>query len=93
MSQNQGNQKGGSLKDLWIGIGITLGIYLIGLLVLLIGSPFFLGYVGLAAIALLVIPIVCFTKGKKRMGQGALIGIGLNILLFSACFGILISNI
>lgn len=94
MNQNQGNNsKDGSLKDLWIGICITIGIYLLGLLILLIFSPMFFAYLCIAAIALIVIPIICFTKGRKRMGQGALIGLGVNILLFTACFGILISGL
>ncbi|MGG3466719.1 hypothetical protein ABES02_04095 [Neobacillus pocheonensis] len=90
MSQNK---KDGSLKDLWIGIGISLGIYLMGVILLLLNSSIIIVYMLIAAIALIVLPIYCFAKGKKRMGQGALIGIGLNILLFSACFGIIISGL
>lgn len=90
MSQNQ---KDGSLKDLWIGMGITLGIYLFGFVILLLFPPLFFGYLILAAIALIVIPIVFFTKGKKRLGQGALIGLGLNILLFTACFGMIMYSL
>lgn len=90
MSQNQND---GSLKDLWVGIGISLGIYLIGIILLLLNASIIIVYMMIAVIALIVLPIYCFAKGKKRMGQGALIGIGLNILLFSACFGIIISGL
>jgi hypothetical protein len=76
-----------------LGIGIALGIYLIGLILLIASSALILPYMLLAGFALIVIPIVAFSMGKKRLGQGALIGIGLNILLFSACAGILISNL
>ncbi|PLS04735.1 hypothetical protein [Neobacillus cucumis] len=93
MNSNQGDKPKGSLKELWVGIGITVGIYLLGLLILLVFSGLFFPYVILAVIALIFIPIVCFTKGKTRMGQGALIGLALNILLFSACFGVMISNL
>ncbi|MBS4211797.1 MULTISPECIES: hypothetical protein [Neobacillus] len=94
MVQNQGNtSKDGSLKDLWLGIGITIGIYLMGLLILFVFSPMFFAYLCIAAVALILIPIICFSKGRKRMGQGALIGLGINILLFTACFGILISGL
>ncbi|PFO05835.1 hypothetical protein COJ85_09150 [Bacillus sp. AFS076308] len=93
MNPNQGNKPKGALKELWVGIGITVGIYLLGLLILLVFSGLFFPYLLLAAIALIVIPIVCFAKGKTRMGQGALIGLALNILLFSACFGIMITNL
>ena len=87
------NQNDGSLKQLWLGIGIALGIYVIGLLLLIASSSLILPYMLIAGIALIVIPIVSFSKGKKRLGQGALIGLGLNILLFSACAGILITNL
>lgn len=93
LNPNKGNKDDGSLKDLWLGIGITIGIYLLGLLILFMFSPLFFAYLCLAVIGLIIIPIVSFTKGKKRLGQGALIGLGLNILLFTACFGILLSNL
>jgi len=93
LNSNQGNKSKGTLKDLWIGIGITVGIYLLGILILLVFSGLLFPYLLLAGIALIVIPIVCFTKGKTRMGQGALIGLALNILLFSACFGIMINGL
>lgn len=91
MDQNQGNN--GNLKDLWLGIGISIGIYLFGLLILLVLSEAFFVYLCIAAVGLLLLPIVSFTKGKKRLGQGALIGLGLNVLLFTACFGIIISGL
>ncbi|MEH7107024.1 hypothetical protein [Bacillus sp. JJ1764] len=90
MSKNHGNKE--SLKDLWLGIGISLGIYLLGVLTLFIGGAFFFPYLCIAAMALIIIPIVSFVKGRTRLGQGALIGLGLNILLFTACFGIIISG-
>ncbi|WP_251549198.1 hypothetical protein [Neobacillus muris] len=83
----------GSLKDLWIGIGITIGIYLAGLVILLAAAYLFFIYLIVAVLALLIIPAVSFAKGKKRLAQGALIGLGLNILLFTACFGIIISGL
>ncbi|MDR4946432.1 hypothetical protein [Neobacillus cucumis] len=90
MSQGQND---GSLKQLWLGIGIALGIYLLGIILLVASSSLILPYMLLAGVALIVFPIVAFSMGKKRLGQGALIGLGLNILLFSACAGILISNL
>jgi putative flippase GtrA len=93
MTHNQKTQKDGSLKDLWLGIGLSLGIYLLGLFILLVVSPIFMAYVCIAVVAIIVIPIVSFVKGRKRLGQGALIGLGLNILLFTACFGIILYNL
>lgn len=94
MNQNQGNNsKDGSLKDLWIGIGITIGIYLLGLLILFVFSDLFFAYLCVAVVALIMIPVLSFGSGRKRLGQGALIGLGINILLFTACFGIVISDL
>jgi Ca2+-dependent lipid-binding protein len=94
VDQNQSNNgKSEKLKELWLGIGISLAIYLLGLLILFVYSAFLLPYMGIAVIALIFIPIVCFSLGKKRMGQGALIGLGLNILLFTACSGIILYNL
>lgn len=90
MDQNHGKKgKDGSLKDLWLGIGISIGIYLVGLLMLFVNSFFLVPYLPIAALALIVIPLIAFLRGRKRLSQGALIGLGLNILLFSACFGII----
>lgn len=91
--QNQGKKPDGSLKDFWLGIGITLGIYFLGLIIMFVFSAILLPYLCIAVIALIVIPIIGFSKGRKRLGQGALIGLGLNILLFSACFGIIITGL
>jgi hypothetical protein len=94
LDQNQdGNEKNGSLKDLWRGIGIAIGIYLLGLLIMFTMPPFILVYILLSPIALIVITIISFTKGKKQLGQGLLIGIGIDILLFAACFGIFFSHL
>ncbi|MFJ5713223.1 hypothetical protein [Neobacillus sp. NPDC093127] len=92
MSPNQGNKKDGSLKDFWIGMGISLGIYLLGLFVLFMFASIFFAYLCIAIIGLVLFPIISFAMKRNRLGQGALIGLGLNILLFTACFGILISN-
>ncbi|MFF2449704.1 hypothetical protein ACFVSW_21915 [Neobacillus sp. NPDC058068] len=91
MDQNKG--KDGSLKDLWLGIGISLGIYLLGILILFMFASIFFAYLCIAIIGLILIPIISFAKKRNRLGQGALIGLGLNILLFTACFGILITNL
>lgn len=91
MDQDQG--KNGNLKDLWLGIGIAMGIYVLGLLILLVLSEAFFVYLCIAAVALLLLPIISFSNGKKRLGQGALIGLGLNVLLFTACFGIIITSL
>ncbi|MDQ0198651.1 hypothetical protein [Neobacillus ginsengisoli] len=94
MDQHQGGkEKSGSLKDLWLGIGIAVGIYLLGLLIMFTMPPFILVYILLSPIALIVITIISFKKGKKQLGQGLLIGIGIDILLFAACFGIFFSNL
>ncbi|MDR6997854.1 hypothetical protein [Neobacillus niacini] len=94
MDQNQdGKGSNGSLTDLWKGIGISVGIYLLGLLIMFIIPMVTLFYIVAAPIALIVLTVISFSKGKKQLGQGLLIGIGLNILLFAACFGIIISNL
>lgn len=90
---DQDQRKNGNLKDLWLGIGITMGIYVLGLLILLVLSEAFFVYLCIAAVALLLLPIISFSNGKKRLGQGALIGLGLNVLLFTACFGIIITSL
>jgi hypothetical protein len=92
LNQNQGNKKDGSLKDFWNGIGISLGIYLLGLFILLMFASIFFAYLCIAIIGLVLIPIISFATKRNRLGQGALIGLGLNILLFTACFGIIITN-
>ncbi|ETI68800.1 hypothetical protein [Neobacillus vireti] len=92
MSQNPGNKKDGSLKDFWLGLGISLGIYLLGILILFMNASIFFGYLCIAIIGLILFPIISFATKRNRLGQGALIGLGLNVLLFTACFGILITN-
>jgi len=86
MKQNQ-NGSEGSLRDLWLGIIISIMFYLIGgtILAFIIGpsSPILILIAHIATI------IICFKKGKKRLGQGLLIGMGLVILLTAACFGLL----
>lgn len=93
MEQNHRNKKEGSLKDLWLGIGISLGIYLLGLLILVMFTSIFFAYLCIAIIGLVLFPIICFTTKRNMLGQGGLIGLGLNILLFTACFGIIITNL
>ncbi|TDK64779.1 hypothetical protein E2K98_00605 [Bacillus salipaludis] len=94
MDQNQDGKGGnGSLKDLWRGIGISVGIYLLGLLIMFAVPMITIFYIFAAPIALIILTVVSFSKGKKQLGQGLLIGIGLNILLFAACFGIIIFNL
>lgn len=53
-----------------------------------------IGFIGifLAGVAHIVIIVVSFTKGKKRLGQGLLIGLGLVLLLVAACFGLVFSS-
>ncbi|WHY88139.1 hypothetical protein QNH39_09960 [Neobacillus novalis] len=92
MNQNQWNKKHGSLKDLWLGIGISLGFYLLGIFILFMFASIFFAYLCIAIIGLVLFPIISFATKRNRLGQGALIGLGLNILLFTACFGILITN-
>lgn len=87
------NQPSDKTRDLWIGIGISIGIYLLGLLILFVYGSMFFPYLLIAVIAHLVLPIVSFAKGKTRFGQGVLIGVGLNVLLFSACFGLIFMNL
>jgi hypothetical protein len=89
MDQN----KGGSLKELWQGIGIAAGIYLLGLLMMFAAPNMLIIYILIAPIVLIVATVISFSKGKKRMGQGLLIGIALDILLFAACFGIMINSL
>ena len=94
MDQSQDGKGGnGSLKDLWKGIGISVGIYLLGLLIMFAFPMLTIFYIFVSLIALIILTVVSFSKGKKQLGQGLLIGIGLNILLFAACFGIIIFNL
>jgi hypothetical protein len=89
MDQNQS----GSLKELWKGIGIAVGIYLAGLLLMITVPNMLLVYLFAAPIVLIVITVISFSKGKKRLGQGLLIGMGLDILLFAACFGFILTGL
>lgn len=84
-----GNKKD-SLKDVWIGIGISVGIYLASMvsLVLYLGP-----YAILAGVVVqIILIIISFKKGNKRLGQGFLIGLGFTILLTAACFGLIFPN-
>lgn len=88
MVQIQGNnQNDGSLKDLWIGIAISFGLYALALILMM-----FMGLTSffLAVLVHIILTIVSFVKEKKRLGQGLLIGLGIVFLLVAACFGILI---
>jgi hypothetical protein len=87
------HNKRGSLKGLWQGIGIAVGIYLLGLLMMFAVPNMLLIYILIAPIILIIATVISFSKGKKSMGQGLLIGIGLDILLFAACFGIMINSL
>lgn len=84
------NQKD-SLKDVWIGIGISIGIYFASLVLLAV----YLGpYAIIAGVAVhIILTIINFKKGNKRLVQGLLIGLGLIILLTAACFGLIFSNL
>ena len=84
---------GGSLKELWQGIGIAVGIYILGLLMMFAAPNMLIIYILIAPIILIIATVISFKNGKKRMGQGFLIGMGLNILLFAACFGIMINSL
>ena len=86
MVQNQSND--GSLKDLWLGIGISIGIYALTFFLLIGLMGIFSIFLGIIAIIVLI--VISFLKGKKRLGQGLLIGFAIVFLLTAACFGILI---
>lgn len=86
-------KQSGSLKELWQGIGISVGIYLLGLLMMVTAANMLIIYLGVAPIVLIVVTVISFSKGKKRLGQGLLIGMGLDILLFAACFGYFMTNL
>lgn len=76
-----------SLKDLWVGIATAIGIYVVfGILFMMI-----IGIMSLVvAFAVdLVFIIVSFIKGRKQLGQGLLIGLGIVILLLAACYGMI----
>lgn len=89
MVQNQGND--GSLKDLWLGIGISIGIYTLTFFILIGIMGIFSIFIGIIAIIFLI--VISFLKGKKRMGHGLLIGFAIVFLLTAACFGILIVSL
>jgi hypothetical protein len=82
-----------SLKEVWKGIGIAVGIYLLGLLSMLVFPSILIIYLLVAPIVLIIFTIVSFSEKKTRLGQGLLIGIGLDILLFAACFGIFMGQL
>lgn len=94
MDQNQGgNRKDGSLKDLWLGIALTFAIYLIGVLLLPnVIQNFFISLVSAVVIHIVII-VFSFVKGRKRFGQGLLIGLGIALLLVAACFGIVFTSL
>lgn len=84
MDPNQ-NGSDGSLRDLWLGIAASIGAYI---LTIFMGPVVFVTF-----IVHIIAIIVSFNKGRKRLGQGLLIGFGLVILLTAACFGILITGL
>jgi hypothetical protein len=87
-----GNKPDGSLKDLWLGIALTFGIYLIGATLLpTIFGNFLIGLI-VAVIVHIGVIVLSFVKGRKRLGQGLLIGLGIALLLVAACFGILFTS-
>lgn len=86
-------KQNGPMKELWQGIGIAVGIYLLGLLMMFTTANMLIIYLGVAPIVLIVLTVISFSKGKKQLGQGLLIGMGLDILLFAACFGIFMTNL
>lgn len=86
-------KQNGPMKELWQGIGIAVGIYLLGLLMMFTAANMLIIYLGVAPIVLIVLTVISFSKGKKQLGQGLLIGMGLDILLFAACFGIFMTNL
>ncbi|WP_075981623.1 hypothetical protein [Bacillus massilinigeriensis] len=88
---NQNQDKNGSMSDLWIGIFISIGIYL-GALMLIFSMLGLFSFI-VALIVYLVVIVWAFNKGKKRMGQGLLIGFAVVILLNAACFGLLITSL
>ncbi|MCM2533382.1 hypothetical protein NDK43_14455 [Neobacillus pocheonensis] len=94
MAQNQGGKgNDGSLKELWFGILITIGIFALAIfLLMLLNGNFWLAF-GLAALFYIMVTVLSFKKGKKRLGQGLLIGLGVVLLLMAACFGILITSL
>ncbi|MCM3765679.1 hypothetical protein [Neobacillus niacini] len=66
---NHKNSNDGSLRDLWLGIAISIGAYLFGSSVLgFVLGPFALLVTFIAHIAAIVI---CFRKGMKLDGSGA----------------------
>lgn len=85
------NENKESLKGLWLGIFLSVGIYFIGLILLFT----LLGPLSLIVtpIAHIIVMIVAFVKGRKRLGQGLLIGFGVSVLLTAACFGIVINSL
>jgi len=82
------DEKKKDVKGIWKGIGITLLLHL--LLFLVPPAIFFIGLTQL----IYVIPaaIIAFSKGKKEIGQGILIGAGITFLVNTACFGAVISG-
>ncbi len=91
MSQGGNTDNNGSLRDIWIGIGATFLIYIASFFVLLPLLNIFGLFIGLAGHIVAI--VLSFQKGRKRLGQGLLIGLGLTILLVAACFGIVIYSL
>ena len=94
MEQNQGgNKQDGSLRDLWLGIALTFGIYLVGIFLLpVIMNNLFTGLI-IAGVGHIAAIVLSFIKGKRRLGQGLLIGLGIALLLVAACFGIVFTSL
>lgn len=79
-------EKKESLNDVWLGIGAVFLGYLLSLFLLFGGIVPILFITPILHIAAIVIS---FSRGRNRLGQGLLIGLGFVFLLVAACFGII----
>jgi hypothetical protein len=76
------------VKGIWKGIGITVLLHF--LLVLVPSAIFFIGIAQL--IYIVPATVIAFSKGKRAIGQGILIGAGITFLVNTACFGAVMSG-
>ncbi|MFB6467054.1 hypothetical protein ACE38V_09530 [Cytobacillus sp. Hz8] len=88
---NKKNGDKGNIGELWLGIIISVAIYLVAFGLLFSAISFF-GIV-LALIAYIVSITLAFVKGKTRLGQGMLIGAGVVFLINAACFGYIFTSL
>ena len=80
-----------------VAVVLTLGSF-IGLADVSGGAGYlgeFLGFVALALVlgGIVAVPVLCFRRGLRRLGQGVLVGYGVLALLFGVCTAVVLSSL